>query len=359
VRGGGEELGLTGTAAEPRLVYPRLKFRPGVLVRKYVAVPPGATWVDIRVVSLANGGSAGEEGALLQPPADGRLFALHCLQARPLSRYREDELEASVRLESEPGAYVGRAMRVHALGTLEVVLAQWWSALGAGDVALELRFSGVTLCGGAPHLGPHNGWLALARVRADLRDVAVEPAADLKVWLQAVAPARSRLEPTRADSGNGVLGVRLASGSPWPRSPHSPPHSPANSPPPQAYPADSRLSWQATLDYDLPAMDKGAKFKLRLPVGASELLYDSPLEGQTTVVRDARGRAVGWCDYIPGGGLKEFTSPGGALSAQTVFRRENDNKVLERLACVWGSGPSLAAALPAHSATLRRSATAL
>jgi len=84
--------------------------------------------------------------------------------------------------------------------------------------------------------------------------------------MQSIAPTKSTLEPCKVDSGNGILG---------------------------AFPPDTRLTWQLTLEYELGPMEKSSKFKLHLPFGMSDLLYDSPLEAQMTAVYDSKKRPIG------------------------------------------------------------------
>ncbi|KAJ2832026.1 hypothetical protein J3B01_005055 [Coemansia erecta] len=128
-----------------------LQFRPTEIVRRFVAVPPGATRAHI-VLRASNA------AALESSPA---LFYLHCMQLEPATRFRKFFMRERVSIGHKSyGAGGGSAeqketktMDVIGGATLEVCLAQFWNQLGAHDIDVRVEFNGIV---------PANGGGALA-----------------------------------------------------------------------------------------------------------------------------------------------------------------------------------------------------
>lgn len=104
---------------------------PGRIERRFIAVPDGATWVDLRFHMEAhdNGGRA-------------RMFMVHALQAIPGLTNRDGEKNNFVVLEPETPKVI--SFPVQPGRTMELAISQYWSSLGDCDLHYELTFHGVT-----------------------------------------------------------------------------------------------------------------------------------------------------------------------------------------------------------------------
>jgi tripeptidyl-peptidase-2 len=104
---------------------------PGRIERRFLAVPDGATWVDLRfqMEPHENGGKS-------------RMFMVHALQAIPGLTNRDGEKNNVVSLEPEVPKVV--SFPVQPGRTMEMAIAQYWSSLGNCDLHYELTFHGVT-----------------------------------------------------------------------------------------------------------------------------------------------------------------------------------------------------------------------
>lgn len=104
---------------------------PGRIERRFIAVPDGATWVDLRfhMEPHENGGRA-------------RMFMVHALQAIPGLTNRDGEKNNFVVLEPEVPKVV--SFPVQPGRTMELAISQYWSSLGDCDLHYELSFHGLT-----------------------------------------------------------------------------------------------------------------------------------------------------------------------------------------------------------------------
>ncbi|MFT4557170.1 MAG: tripeptidyl-peptidase-2 [Planctomycetaceae bacterium] len=104
---------------------------PGRIERRFIAVPDGATWVDLRfqMEPHENGGR-------------GRMFMVHALQAIPGLTNRDGEKNNVVILEPEVPKVV--SFPVQPGRTMELAFAQYWSSLGDCNLHYELTFHGLT-----------------------------------------------------------------------------------------------------------------------------------------------------------------------------------------------------------------------
>jgi len=274
---------------DPVARFPNIRMEPGIVLRKFLQVPSGATWCDVRVINE-------------QFNPEDRMFVLHCLQVRPQSRFRDDEVEAFVRLGGDVGASINRAVKVWGGGTLEVCLAPYWSALGMVQVTLEVQFGGITVNPGVLSLGPHNGFVAQAGLRADLKDVRVEPSGELTRWITPIAPvkAKTKLEPRFPESRNSIMA---------------------------AYPPDARPTWELKLWYEFQNSEK-CKFMPKLPLRINDSLYESPLESQLTIVFDSNKKILAVTDY--GHTQKNVEIEKGQVTVVCIIRHEK-KQVLDKL----------------------------
>ena len=104
---------------------------PGRIERRFIAVPEGATWADLRFQMEAhdNGGRS-------------RLFMVHAVQAIPGLTNRDGETNSPVVLEPEVPKVI--SFPVQPGRTMELAIAQFWSSLGDCNLHYELTFHGIT-----------------------------------------------------------------------------------------------------------------------------------------------------------------------------------------------------------------------
>ncbi|KAJ2788383.1 hypothetical protein H4R20_007389, partial [Coemansia guatemalensis] len=118
-----------------------LRFQPTEVVRRFIAVPAGATRAQI---TLHMSNAAAQESA----PA---LFYLHCLQLVPQERFRAYSMKQRVTAGHQTYVagggtaeqkYVSR-MDVAGGATLEVCIAPYWSQLGTHEMSVCVEFNGI------------------------------------------------------------------------------------------------------------------------------------------------------------------------------------------------------------------------
>jgi tripeptidyl-peptidase-2 len=121
----------TGPVVDNGHLEESLEMQPGDIARRFLVVPDGATWVDIRFQ--------------MNPQDDGgksRIFMLHAVQTVPGWTNRDGEKNAFMRLA--PGVPSVQSFAVQPGRTIEVAIAQYWSSLGKCDLNYELTFHGIT-----------------------------------------------------------------------------------------------------------------------------------------------------------------------------------------------------------------------
>ncbi|KAJ2390331.1 hypothetical protein GGI23_005644, partial [Coemansia sp. RSA 2559] len=122
-----------------------LRFQPTDVVRRFIAVPVGATRARITVYS-------GNSSAQASAPA---VFYLHCLQISPQQRFNAYELKQRVSIGHPSFVAGGKcaeqryqySMNVLGGATLEVCVAQFWSQLGNHEVDVTVDFNGISPAG--------------------------------------------------------------------------------------------------------------------------------------------------------------------------------------------------------------------
>ncbi|KAJ1730195.1 hypothetical protein LPJ61_003141 [Coemansia biformis] len=131
-----------------------LQFRPTDIVRRFIAVPDGATRARI-AIRIPN--SAVQESA----PAT---FYLHCLQLVPHERHPAYELKkqpvighkSSVAGGGTAAQVYTATMAVAGGATLEVCLAQSWNQHGAHEMDVSVSFNGILPAGSGSGLVANN-----------------------------------------------------------------------------------------------------------------------------------------------------------------------------------------------------------
>ncbi len=225
-------------------------FEPGRIERRFIPVPSGASWVDLRIKQTPreNGGRS-------------RLFMLHAVQVIPGLSYRDAERNAPTPLQA--GIEVVQSFPVEPGRTLELAIAQFWSSLGTCDVEYELLFRGLSVDQREVRLAPGDV-AARVEVRSEYEPEHVAPKANLSA-------VRRQMKPTSAS-------IKSAS--------------------PERDNFDPARAFEVlTLSYEFDQPEPGS---ITPRFGATDdLLYDSEFGGVLWTIFDANGRRVGTDDVWP------------------------------------------------------------
>lgn len=225
-------------------------FAPGRIERRFIPVPSGAAWVDLRIKQTPreNGGRS-------------RLFMLHAVQVIPGLSYREAERNAPTPLNA--GVEVLQSFPVEPGRTLELAIAQFWSSLGTCDVEYELLFRGLSPDQREVRLAPGDV-AARVEVRSEYEPEHVAPKATLNALRRQLKPASASIKSASVERDN---------------------FDPA------------RAFELLTLTYDFDQPEPGS---VSPRFGATDdLLYDSEYGGVLWTIFDANGRRVGTDDVFP------------------------------------------------------------
>jgi len=155
-----------------------LRLEPGALKRHFFAVPPGATWAELKV----------RAGSL---EAASRLV-VHALQLLPQRLSSSTEIRRYLTLQTESEEVIRFA--VTGGSTLEVCLASFWSTLTPMPMQVTMSFRGVQPSDATVLLEAGAG---VARVEATalLRETVIAPRADLRVRRSTLRPITADLRP--------------------------------------------------------------------------------------------------------------------------------------------------------------------
>ncbi|KAJ2584263.1 hypothetical protein GGH95_000503 [Coemansia sp. RSA 1836] len=197
-----------------------LRFLPTEVVRRFVAVPYGATKAHITI-------RAGNAAANSSAPA---MFYLHCLQLARHERFTKYQLKARVNI-GHPSYVSGagsaeqtyaNSMDVIGGATLEICVAPFWSQLDAHEIDVSVEFNGI-LPAGTEHTGvPADGHSASSGIvvngnymvsRTDFvapvrPEYDIKPEATLDTLRKALRPAEAMISPTGSERD-----VHLATGA--------------------------------------------------------------------------------------------------------------------------------------------------
>lgn len=161
-------------------------FEPGKEERRFIAVPDGATWAELRLRAQDNDTPKG--------------FMIRATQLLPHTRYSDSEGHRSYTQLPPHGDHLV-AFSVAAGGTLELTLAQFWSSLGGVTLEVDLTFHGVLVepavggagggSGGGSGVVVIDGASGAAKIhlRAPLRRERMKPTAKLDVVRLPLRPA--------------------------------------------------------------------------------------------------------------------------------------------------------------------------
>jgi tripeptidyl-peptidase-2 len=155
-----------------------LAFEPAQIERRFFAVPPGATWADVRIRRLDT--------------AEPRTIILQTAQLVPGFRLDDHQFEEYLRLGS--GADETRNFKVVAGRTLEVCLAQFWSSLGECECEVELTFHGIIA--DPSGLSVDGSEIATRlNLATPLRKERVAPSASLDTLRRPIRPSKADIRP--------------------------------------------------------------------------------------------------------------------------------------------------------------------
>ncbi len=155
----------------------KMHFVPGHLERRFIAVPPGVTWADLR---LRTGDMDGP-----------RRFVVHTLQVLPRVSFDKSSLRRFTTLR--PQSEEVSSIAVTGGRTLELCLGQYWSSLGESDLEAELTFHSIVPDDAQIQLQGGRLTEKIA-ISTPLHREHVAPAATLKKLRKSIAPAKATLE---------------------------------------------------------------------------------------------------------------------------------------------------------------------
>lgn len=226
------------------------EFGPGRIERRFIPVPSGAAWVDLKIKQTPR-----EHGGR------SRLFMLHAVQVITGQSYRDAERNQPTPLQA--GIEVVQSFPVEPGRTLELAIAQFWSSLGTCDVEYELLFRGLS---------------------PDQRDVRLTPS-DIAARVE----IRSEYEPEHVAPVAKLTSIRHQ---------HKPTNAVIKSASPDRDNFDPSRAFEVlTLSYEFDQPEPGS---ITPRFGATDdLLYDSEYGGVLWTIHDANGRRVGTDDVYP------------------------------------------------------------
>mmetsp|Transcript_30341 Transcript_30341/g.68019 ORF Transcript_30341/g.68019 Transcript_30341/m.68019 type:complete len:1069 (+) Transcript_30341:301-3507(+) len=240
------------------------KATPGKVERRFVAPPPGASWVEVTLK---------DERPLGEPQGDAdssaHLLMAHLVQLLPSTPYRDHETKQALRLR--PGAEKTVTLALEAMAPLEITVAQFWSSPGSAPVSVGVKFRGVTVEPNALALSAYTR--TPLRFTAALRDEVVEPRASLTKCRRPLHPSSAKISPLK--SRDFLPGDSKGQGA--------------------------RQSFELVLDYSL-VLEAGGDAKDITPVAPmlNGLLYEASVDGQMCLVLDSStGKVLGVGDAWP------------------------------------------------------------
>lgn len=237
------------TFADRRMIE-ELEIPPGRIIRRFLRVPDGASWVRMRMTA--------------QSAEDiERRFVVHGVQVIPGLTYRDAERRSYVTLKN--GVSRNVSFPVQDGRTLELALASYWSNRGSCDLDYEVQFFGIDSSCEHLALTPDNAVVPVT-LHAPAHDVRISPEIRLTGIRSQHLPNSASIRQLSGDQSgaNGRLN-RLA------------------------------LTWSIDI----------AKSGTIVPhfAATDDLLYGSDSGGGVWSLFDANGRRVAtddiWCDPMP------------------------------------------------------------
>ena len=243
--------------------------RAGTIERQFMAVPDGATWVDVVIRAGDNWGDDAD-GAGGDGGANKRLFILHLIQLQPHRTNRSIDCDEWFRM----GAGESKTFSCAVVGglTLELCVAQFWSSLGESSLSVEASFHGLVPNQAAAALSAGQSAtrvLLRAAPTSCQASERVKPDGKLDTWREAI-----RAEPVLG----GGSAIRILDGA-------------------RDALDKGRQVYALELSYKFTQLAKG-KVTPMVPL-LNNLLYDSPFSCGLMLIFDDGNRQVGVVDAFP------------------------------------------------------------
>ena len=250
---------------------------PGRIERRFIAVPDGATWADIRFHMEAH-----DDGGR------SRMFMVHALQAIPGWTNRDGETNSVAVLEPDVPKRISFAVQPGR--TMELAIAQFWSSLGNCDLHYELIFHGITPSQREVRIQPGDQAVQV-EVSTSLQYEKLAPVAKLTTVRRLVKPTSAKITQLAEDrDGFG----------------------------------EDRRFYRLELVYPIEQKSAGSVTP-RFP-RTDDLLYDSEYGGHLWAIFEAGGRRVATDDIWP-----EGVSLGKGSYSLKLWIRHDDRSKLESL----------------------------
>lgn len=272
-----------------------LQLSSGRIHRRFVAVPRGATWMDIHMRAGKEWGEKGHE----EKGTNKRMVVVVAQQLRKETAHRDSMIQKYMWWNRSSEHVVSLA--VEGGRTVEVVLAQFWSSLGDSSATLDLHFHGANV----PRTVALTSTTDVRRVdvTASLRDVSLSPSGSL-----------TELRTTYdAQKGADV---------------QMPPSDRLNTLPDTS---DCTKSLLLSYPFVLGGPDGSkATVTFHLSNGLSDLLYESAFDSQMIMVFDEHKKRIGVSDAFPTSNYK-ITVKVGVKHVARVHLRHRDASMLSKL----------------------------
>jgi tripeptidyl-peptidase-2 len=248
-----------------------LRTGPGSIDRRFVSVPIGCTSADVHVRSKLNTSTGSKS-----------MFLVRALQLTPGTRYSATGTTLRYTLGPEPTNFPAKRFSVLQGRTMELCIAQWWSATSTYCVDVDLVFHGIDisplrLIQPSPLLGDHVSRLEIRNNGRTQSDVAVSLSVDhLRKYF---APSSAKISP---------LGQRDIT-------------------------PDVKQVYELVLEYKVTVTSANGSVKCtpRFP-GVQDVLYDSPYSSYLVQVFNPQKRRIAFQDMYP----KEINVPAGDFTVQ-------------------------------------------
>ena len=262
-------------------------FVPGREMRRFVGVPAGATWAELKLKASDS-------------TTTPKSYMVRATGLLPHTRYSDSEFRTFAS-QVPPRGESTLVFAVHSGTTLEVTIAQFWSSLGDSTLKMELIFHGIEI---KTNSGSGNGSSGANGVVIDGAAGTVKVVARAPLLGEKIKPSakldtvRIPLRPTDA----GVLAPLRA---------------------PRDLLPGGRTIHSLLLSYKL-SLPEGGKVTPKVPL-FNRYVYDSEIEAQMSFTCDENKQLLGVGDIYP----DAITLKKGEYTVQLALRHE-DPAVLEK-----------------------------
>jgi tripeptidyl-peptidase-2 len=277
----------------------RFEFVPGKEQRRFVAVPEGATWAELKMNYPLNDNNS--TTTVTSGQHIPKSYMVRATQLAPQTRYSDTEHRSFVQLT--PGSDHIASLAVLPGTTLEVTLAQFWSSLGDSALDVELTFHGVQLSSN----GGGGGALASS--------IALDGSSGAKKLMVRALFSREKVKPTAK-----LTKVRLSLRPNGNTAELSPLNTPRDQLP------RNQTIHKLILTYKLTVSEGGSKWAFILPP-LNRFVYDAVVEAQMVMVFDSNKQLLGVGDIYP---LDNVELKKGEYTVRVLLRHD-DPSVLDKM----------------------------